>query len=174
MVVAHLERTRDAFVAATLGLTEAQYAFSAGSGSWSIGEIVEHVALAELRMLDLAATKLPEAAGPSGDRPSGAARFARLDAVVPSREQRRIEAPDVLRPTGRWPSPAVALAVFVDARDRAIAAAAAAGPDVGNRVLPHRFFGELDLEEWLYFTSLHCARHTAQVLEVKRAVGFPA
>jgi uncharacterized damage-inducible protein DinB len=173
VVVDVLERTRDAFVAATHDLSEAQYHFKPSPDGWSIGQIVEHVALAELRILDLVSTKLPQAPAPSAGKVRGPARFARLDAVVPSREQRRIDAPEALRPKGTWASAAVSLAAFVEARDQAIAATAAAGPEALEHVMPHRFFGEFDLEEWVYFMAQHSARHTAQVLEIKRAAGFP-
>ena len=77
-------------------------------------------------------------------------------------------------PKGTWASPEVSLAAFVEARNQAIAAAEAAGPEALEHVLPHRFFGEFDLEEWAYFMALHSARHTAQVVEIKSAPGFPA
>ena len=93
---------------------------------------------------------------------------------MPSREQRRIVAPEILVPKGTWASPAASLAAFVDARNQAIAAATTVDADALEHVLPHRFFGEFDLEEWAYFMSLHSARHTAQVDEIKRADGFPA
>ena len=174
VVVKVLERTRDAFVNATHELSEAQYHFKPDPEGWSIGQVVEHVALAELRLLDLVTTKLPQAPAPSAGKARGAARFARLDTVVPSRDQRRIVAPDMLVPKGTWASPEVSLAAFVEARDQTIAAAAAAGPEALEHVLPHRFFGELDVEEWAYFMALHSARHTAQVVEIKSAPGFPA
>jgi hypothetical protein len=173
VVVSRLEHTRDAFVAATDGLSDAQYRFKPGPDGWSIGQIVEHVALAELRILDLMTTKLPQAPAPSGDKIRGPARFARLDATVPSREQRRIVAPEPLVPRGTWASPATSLAAFVEARSQAIAAAAAVDADALEHVLPHRAFGEFDLEEWAYFLALHSARHTVQVLELKGSHGFP-
>lgn len=173
MVVEHLRRTRDAFVAATHELSAAQYQFKPGTDCWSIGQVVEHVALAELRLLDLVTAKLPQAPAPSEGKTRGPARFARLDTVVPSRTERRIVAPDMLVPKGTWASPEVSLAAFVEARNQTIAAAAAAGPEALEHVLPHRFFGELDLEEWAYFMALHSARHTAQVVEIKQAPGFP-
>jgi hypothetical protein len=94
--------------------------------------------------------------------------------VIPARDQRKIVAPEVLVPKGTWASPQVSLAAFVEARNQAIAAAVAAGPDALEHVLPHRIFGEFDLEEWAYFIAQHSARHTAQVIEVKRTAGFPA
>ncbi len=174
MVVEHLARTRDAFVAATEGLNAAQYRFTPDTGGWSIGQIVEHVALAEQRIIELIATKLPQAPAPGTGKLRGAARFTRLETSLPSREQRRIVAPEILVPKGTWASPAASLAAFVDARNQAIAAATTVDADALEHVLPHRFFGEFDLEEWAYFMSLHSARHTAQVDEIKRADGFPA
>jgi hypothetical protein len=67
----------------------------------------------------------------------------------------------------------VSLAAFVEARNQTIAAAAAADPEAQEHVLPHRFFGDLDLEEWAYFTALHSERHIAQIAEIKQAAGFP-
>lgn len=174
MVVTTLQSTRDAFVAATHALSEAQYHFKPDTGGWSIGQVVEHVALAELRLLDLVTTKLPHAPPPSAGKSRGPARFTRLDTVVPSRTEQRIVAPEMLVPKGTWASPEVSLAAFVEARNQTIAAAEAAGPEALEHVLPHRFFGELDVEEWAYFMALHSARHTAQVVEIKSLPGFPA
>jgi hypothetical protein len=172
VVVEALARTRDAFVAATDELSEAQYRFTPAPEVWSIGQIVEHVALVELRMLDVIG-KLPDAEAPSAAKTRGEARFGRLDATVPTRQQRRIVAPEALVPKGTWASPALSLAAFVEARSRTIAAAMAVTPEALEHVLPHRSLGEFDLEEWAYFTAMHCARHTAQVLEIKGAAAFP-
>jgi hypothetical protein len=173
VVVAHLERTRDAFVAATRGLTAAQFGFTPEPGRWSIADVVEHVALVELRTLDLVLEKLPQAPPPSDGKVTGAARFTRLDTVIPSRDLRRITAPEPLVPKGTWPDPETSLAAFLDARARAVATAAAVGEETLAHVVPHRLLGEFDAEEWLYFTAVHLARHTAQVEEIKRSAGFP-
>lgn len=174
MLVEHLIRTRDAFVRAAAGITEAQARYRASAEAWSILEIVEHVALVERRIVEQMATKMPDGPAPTGEKLSGPARFARLDGIIPSREQRRLSAPETFRPTGAFPDIAAALAAFVDARERGIAMAAAAGPDVTARVLVSRAWGELDLEEWLYFGSLHAARHTQQLDEITQSPGFPA
>jgi hypothetical protein len=173
VVVQHLERTRDAFVAATDNLSDAQYGFVPRPDGWSIGQIVEHVALAEVRILDVMA-RLAQAPAPSATKTRGPSRFVRLDATVPTREQRRIVAPEPLVPRGTWASPAASLAAFVEARAQTIAAAEAAEPAILEHVLPHRSLGELDLEEWAYFLALHSGRHTAQVIELKGSDGFPA
>jgi hypothetical protein len=172
VLVQYLERTRHAFVSQADGLSDTQYRFVSGADGWSIAQIVEHVALAELRILEVIG-QLPQAPAPSEAKARGAARFTRLDATVPTRDQRRIVAPGPLVPRGVWASPATSLTAFVDARSQTIAAAAAVDAEALEHVLPHRFFGEFDLEEWAYFLALHSARHTAQVLELKSAAGFP-
>jgi hypothetical protein len=174
VLVEHLTRTRDAFVRAAAGLSEAQARYRSSDDGWSILEIVEHVAIVERRIVEQMAAKMPDGPAPSAAKLSGPARFARLDGIIPSRDQRRLSAPEPFRPTGAFPDIAAALAAFVDARARGIAMAAAAGPDVTARVLVSRAWGELDLEEWLYFGSLHVARHTEQLEEIKQAPGFPA
>lgn len=174
MIVKHLEDTRDAFVAAVDGLSDAQQRFKPSADAWSIADIVEHMALAESGILTLVTTRLPGGSPPGPDKVTGAARFARLDAIVPSREERKITAPSPLVPKGTWPTVEAAVAAFVEARGRGIALAASAGPDVCQHVFPHRIFGDLDLEEWLYFCGLHSARHAAQVREWQRAPGYPA
>lgn len=45
--VKYLEQTRDAIVAATSGLSEAQWKFKAAPDKWSVAETLEHIALAE-------------------------------------------------------------------------------------------------------------------------------
>jgi hypothetical protein len=173
LLVKHLEDTRDAFVGAVSGLSEAQQRFRPAEDAWSIADIVEHLALAEQGIVTIVTTRLPEGNAPSADKVTGPARFTRLDAIVPSREQRRITAPSPLVPKGTFPTVDAALAAFVEARNHGIALAAA-GPDVCARVFPHRIFGDLDLEEWLYFCGLHSARHAEQVREWQRAPGYPA
>ena len=174
MVVKHLEETRDAFVAAVSGLSEAQQRFKPSADAWSIADIVEHLALAEQGIVNIVTTRLPEGNAPAADKVTGPARFARLDAIVPTREQRRITAPSPLVPKGTWPTVDAAIAAFVEARGRGIALATSAGPEACRHVFPHRIFGDLDLEEWLYFCGQHSARHAAQVREWQRAPGYPA
>jgi hypothetical protein len=174
VLVKHLEDTRDAFVGAVSGLSEAQQRFRPSDDAWSIADIVEHMALAEGGILKLVTTRLPEGQAPAPDKVTGPARFTRLDAIVPSRDERRITAPSPLVPKGTWPTVDAALAAFVEARGQGIALAAGAGPEACRHVFPHRIFGDLDLEEWLYFCGLHSARHAAQVREWQRASGYPA
>jgi hypothetical protein len=174
VIVKHLEDTRNAFVAAVDGLSDAQQHFKPSADAWSIAHIVEHLALAEQGIVHIVTTRLPEGNAPAPDKITGPARFARLDAIVPSREQRHITSPSPLVPKGTWPTLDAALAAFVEARGRGIALAASARPETCRHVFPHRIFGDLDLEEWLYFCGQHSARHAEQVREWQRAPGYPA
>lgn len=173
IVVDHLERTRDAFVAASSGLSATQLSFRTGESAWSIAEIVEHVALADRGLLAVVTEKMPAGAAPAPGKASDAGRFARLAARIPPRS-RRIDAPRHLIPTQAFASVDAALAAFLEARGRLIAIAAAPPDDVAARVVPHRLLGELDLEEWLYFAGLHCQRHVDQIAEIRAVQGCPA
>jgi hypothetical protein len=135
VVVAHLERTRDAFVAATSGLTAAQLGYAPEPGRWSIADII---ALVEIRTLDLVVNTLPLTPAPSDGKVTGAARFTRLDGAIPPREQRRLTAPEPRVPKGTWPGPEASMAGFLDARGKAIEAAAAVGDETLAHVVPHR------------------------------------
>jgi hypothetical protein len=171
VIAEHLRRTRDAFVAATQGLNDAQMSFRLDDTGWSIADIVEHMALAERTMAVLVTEKMPQGAAPTPGRPTDADRFARLAARIPSRTDRRIPAPSSLVPKGTWPTVDAALAAFLEARASLIAAAETPGADVGARVVAHRLLGELDVEEWLYFAGLHTQRHAGQIVELRAAQG---
>jgi len=81
VLVQHLERTRDAFVTASDGLSDAQYRFAPASDGWSIAQIVEHVALVELRILEVIG-RLPQAPAPSDGKARGAGRIESIDYIA--------------------------------------------------------------------------------------------
>jgi hypothetical protein len=172
VIIEHLERTRDALVAATRGLTPEQWRQRTGETGWSVAEVVEHMALVDRGLLTVVTEKIPAGAAPAPGKASDAGRFARLAARIPPRT-RRIEAPRQLIPSGTFASADAALAAFLEARGRLIAIAAAPPPEAAGRVAPHRFLGELDFEEWLYFAGLHCQRHVDQITEIRAAHGGP-
>jgi hypothetical protein len=173
VVVEHLQRTRDAFVAAAHGLNEAQLSFTRGDAGWSIADIVEHMALADRTFLAVVIEKIPQGSAPTPGKATDADRFARLAARIPSRAQ-RLNAPSHLVPRRSFPSVDAALAAFLEARAALVAVAQAPGPEVSTRIFAHRLLGELDVEEWLYFASLHCQRHVDQIFELRAAQGCPA
>jgi hypothetical protein len=94
--VKYLEQTRDAIVAATNGLSHAQWKFKAAPDKWSIAQTLEHIALAEDYIFG--AAENTTTSGPAGapDRD-----FAKIDARILQRTPDRSE-----KRQARWFRPA--------------------------------------------------------------------
>jgi uncharacterized damage-inducible protein DinB len=166
--VKYLEQTRDAIVAATKDLSEAQWKFKATPDKWSVAETLEHIALAEDYMFGYVTNMVMKAPAGAPDRD-----VAKMDAMVlkmvPDRSNKR-QAPPELVPTGRW-SPAETLEHFLKSRQRTIEFMQTT-PDLRQHVSDSPL-GPLDGYEWLLFISAHSDRHTKQILEVEAAPDFP-
>lgn len=166
--VKYLEQTRDAVIAATNGLSEAQWKFKAAPDKWSAAETLEHIALAEDYLFGFVKNKVMK------DPPGPADRdIAKIDAMVlamiPDRSNKR-QAPPELVPTGRW-TPAETLDHFLKSRAVTIEFMKTT-PDLREHVAEGPV-GKLDAYEWLLFIGAHSERHTKQILEVKAEAGFP-
>ncbi|MGH9746094.1 MAG: DinB family protein [Candidatus Acidiferrales bacterium] len=166
--VKYLEQTRDAVVAATNGLSEAQWKFKAAPDKWSVAETLEHIALAEDYLFGLVKGKVMTSPPGAADRD-----IAKFDAMVlarvPDRSTKR-QAPPELVPTGRW-THAEALDHFLKSRAATIEYMKTT-PDLREHVFEGPL-GPLDGYEWLLFIGAHSERHTKQMLEVKADPGFP-
>jgi hypothetical protein len=166
--VKYLEQTRDAIIAATKDLSEAQWKFKAAPDKWSVAETLEHIALAEDYIFG--AAESTEKTGPAGapDRD-----FAKIDAMIlqrtPDRSAKK-QAPPPMVPTGRW-TPAETLDHFLKSRARTIEFLKTT-PDLREHVSDGPF-GSMDAFEWLIFIGAHSERHTKQILEVEASPGFP-
>jgi hypothetical protein len=85
---------------------------------------------------------------------------------------RKAQAPEPLQPSGKFTDPAAALQQFEETRRKTVALASENG-QLRAHASPHFVFKELDAHQWLLYLSGHTMRHTAQILEVKNAPGFP-
>jgi hypothetical protein len=166
--VKYLEQTRDAVVAATQGLSEAQWKFKAAPDKWSVAETLEHIALGEDYMFGYVKTKVMTSPPGAADRD-----IAKLDALVlamvPDRSNKR-QAPPPLVPTGKW-TPAESLDHFLKSRAVTIEYMKTT-KDLREHVSESPL-GMLDGYEWLLFIGAHSERHTKQILEVKANPDFP-
>jgi hypothetical protein len=166
--VAYLEQTRDAVVAATNGLSAAQWKFKAAPDKWSVAETLEHITLAEDYLFGYVKGQVMKSPAGPPDRD-----IAKIDAMVlamiPDRSQKR-QAPPELVPTGRW-TPAETLDHFLKARAATIEYLKTT-PDLREHVADSPL-GQLDGYEWLLFIGAHSERHTKQMLEVKADPAFP-
>src|SRR5271166_1721715 len=95
--------TRSRLVQATNGLSDEQWRFKPSPDRWSIAEILEHMVIAQERILGPALGQFAQAPPPPPNRD-----FLEVDAIVlekiPDRSI-KAKAPDFLQPTGLWTLP---------------------------------------------------------------------
>lgn len=168
-----LEATRRAFLTSVQGLSEAQLRFRAAPERWTIAEVAEHIALSEQRLFEgmildkVMRGPMPPELSARGPRDDEALRRAVVD-----RSTKR-QAPEMLRPTGSFPSTAAAVESFGKSRDRTLEYVRSTQDDLRGHGAPHPLLKMLDAYQWILLLSAHCARHTAQIEEVKADPGFP-
>jgi len=165
----YLNQTRNGVVAATKGLTQAQWTFKPAPDRWSVAEVVEHLALIEAFANQSVFAKLASAPPPAAGWDA-----TKVDALVltkvPDRST-KFQAPEPAVPTGRW-SPEETLQHFLTRRSDTVAFLNSM-PDLRGHVLNHPVFGPMDGYEWILAAAAHTERHTKQILEVKADPAFP-
>ena len=163
-IVQTLEKTRQELNAAVESVSESQAAASPGPERWSVLECLEHIAAVEERFL----RRLEQAertTAPRSDKP----REAELAALVTDRKQ-RAQAPEPVRPAGRFTSLAQALEHFNAVRTRTIHFAEERAADLYSLAADHPRFGPRNGLEMLLIISGHAQRHAEQIREARAAV----
>ena len=171
-VVDYLKQTQRDFLAATEGLSDAQWKFKAAPDRWSIAETAEHIAVAEQTIWELVSGKIMK----SPAAPEKAAEAKGKDEIILTKipdRSRKAQAPEQLKPTGRWATRAALVKDFEGKRAEEIAYLTATKEDLRNHFEEHPFLKTMDAYQWLIFNGAHCKRHTAQILEVKADPNFP-
>ncbi len=127
-------------------------------------DCVEHIAFVEDRLLG----RLE-----SSERAEGARvdleKEARLLAMVTNRSV-RAEAPEPVRPTGKFATVAQALDHFTAVRTRTIRFAEERRDDLYQLTAEHPRFGSLNGTELLLIVAGHGRRHTEQIREITAAM----
>jgi hypothetical protein len=167
--LAQLDRTRNGVVEAVKGLSEAQWRFKPAPERWSVAEILEHLALAEDMLLAHISKKVMQAPAGNADRDYKAIDELVLKAIA-DRTQ-RVQAPESMVPTGRWP-PQESLDRFLKRRERT-AEFLRTTPGLRDHVVDSPLGQPMDAFQYLLFIAAHSERHTKQILEVKADPGFP-
>lgn len=169
-----MHATRKMFLDSVAGLTEAQWNFKASPERWSIAECAEHIAVSEDFIFGVAMQTLQSPAAPDKRQPFAEARKKDegLIAMVPDRSQ-KFQAPEPLKPTNRFKTPAEMVAHFKEKRDANIDYIDKTQDDLRVHFSKHPAAGELDSYQWILLMSGHTERHTKQILEVKADPGYP-
>ena len=167
-----LQGTRVAFDHALAGLMPAQWTFKPGPTRWSILEVVEHVATVETGAAQLVSGRLISRPATEQQKAEASGKDAVIVQAMKDR-RRAMEAPEFVRPSGRWPAPAGAVAAFQESRDRMITLLDRLSGNLRDYCAPHAILGTLDGYQWMLFVGTHLERHTEQIAEIKVTPGFP-
>lgn len=168
--IKYLEDTKQGVVAATAGLSPAQWNFRPGPDRWSVAEVTEHIAAAEDYIFGMLSAQVMKAPlRPEGDDVKAIDELVLT--AVPDRTNKK-QAPEPLRPTNRFGSPDASLRHFLEARHETIDFLKN-HDDLRAHATDSPMGKKLDAYEWLLFISAHSERHTKQINEVKADPNFP-
>ncbi|HKF41972.1 MAG TPA: DinB family protein [Thermoanaerobaculia bacterium] len=170
--IEELEDSRARLLAAIEDVTEEQWARRPAEDRWTIAECIEHVGAAELPLERLFATGAREQPTEEERR-----KIRQKDDYVRTflrdRSQKG-EAPERIRPKGRFATREEAVATFEERRAANIAWVRATTEPLRDRFGKHPFADVIDGYQWLLFLSAHCDRHAAQIEEIRREISRPA
>ena len=170
LAVKYLQKTQAGVLAATKGLSAAQWNFKPATNRWSVAEVTEHIAAAEDFLMNLIQEQVLKAPARTN-----AVDVKALDELVlqkiPDRTV-KAQAPEPLQPNNRFGSPKDSLKHFKASRAKTIAFLKTA-KDLRGHAINSPLGKPLDGYEWVLFIAAHSERHTKQIDEVKADPDFP-
>lgn len=166
----YLTKTRDAFLAATAGLSEAQWNFKQSPTRWSVAEVAEHIAATEDFLMNTVQTQVMK--GPARAEPANLKEIDDLVVAAISDRSKKVQAPEPLVPVKRFASPEATLQHFKESRAKTLAFLQET-KDLRGHAIDSPLGKKLDAYQWLLFMSAHSERHTKQINEVKADPNFP-
>ena len=165
-----LQESRETLLTKVKGLTPAQLAFKADSSAWSVAQCVEHIAIAEGGLFDLAQSTLKVPADPS-KRSEVKLSDDEVLKMIENRSM-KFKAQEAVLPTGKFGDSQTTLKEFISRRDKHIDYINTTTDDLRNHYYDFPF-GKVDAYQTIVFLVGHCKRHTAQIDEVMQNANFP-
>jgi len=169
-----LDKVNDKLTAIVASLDDESFARQPAGGGWSVAQIVQHLALVELRVtrdLERAISRPPQ-------RVSFIRRFVPTSIV--SLRLLRVKAPQAVNPevnsgpdaTGAIPGKSATIANYNRARNDLKSLCATHGNDRFRQIVfRHPFLGEIDGVAAVSFVGHHELRHFKQIREVLKQLG---
>jgi len=173
LVIDKLTSSETLILSLVKDLTPAQWNFHEGPNRWSIAENIEHLVLFE-HFITEAINKSLQALPEPDKKHAAPAKEPHVLAIAATRDSAKLIAREAVRPSGRWPDPAVMVAEFRKVRAQTIAFAETTECHLRDHFFPHISLGDLDCYQWLVLLGQHTYRHALQIEEVKSAPAYPA
>jgi len=164
-LLAHFEMTESWLVSETSGLSTAQLKYRSSPETWSVMDVVEHLAVAEAQYWD----QLQKSAKQPPSTSKGEATDAGILWYGIDRT-RRATTGEARVPTGRWSDVRESIAEFRKQRATMVQYAKTTQDDLRARRL---IDGNMDIYQWFLMISSHSQRHILQIREIKSNASFP-
>ena len=165
-----LEESRKEFLAAIDGLSEQQWTWKPAPNRWSVGEVAEHIVLAEASQFANVQKGLASTPDPDWETKTKG-KTERLVAVLAPRLG-KAQAPEAIVPKGGM-TRAQVRERFEKQRAEIVKFAAESDAPLKQYIIDNPFFGPLNGYNWLIYAPLHTMRHDKQIAEVKATPGYP-
>ncbi len=164
--------TREVLLGEVRGMSEGQLTFRPAPERWSIGEILDHLCLAERSITRVVSKLLQQAAGRGliGEPGSMESPSHTIDLEIYNRSA---SAPESVRPSPALPLERL-LSGLQESRERLQEVSSRAdGRVVGNLTIRHFQLGDLHFYQWLALEAAHESKHLGQIQQIKSHPDFP-
>jgi len=153
------------------GLSDAQLNYKADSTRWSIAQCTEHIAAAESLIWQWMQMTIHQPATPE----KASEVKLTTDQLITNMTDRshKFQAPEMLKPDGKFPDFRTALLSYASRRDSTINYLTNTQDDLKDHYIAHPVFGTMTVYQGFVLLAAHSARHTLQIEEVKADPGFP-
>lgn len=158
-----LESGRGDFLEATANISPEQASRRPAPERWSVLECIEHVVVVEGRFLSW----ISSGTAITPDRNTD--KEIRLFTMIRNR-MTRVEAPEVVRPQGRFETLDAALAEFKAVRDHSVQTVQERGDSLYSIGATHHRFGNMNGAEVIHLIDGHARRHAEQIRETCEAL----
>jgi len=154
-------------------LTDEQWNFKPSLVKWSVGQCVEHIALAEGLLFGAVQRALAAPVNPDWETKT-ANKEKTLSNVLAGR-MGRASAPEPIQPMKRAMSRAEVMKLLKDGREATLKFARETNADLKSHTFDNPFpvFGTLNAYQWALYIPMHNLRHNKQIMEVKANPNFP-
>ncbi len=170
-LIEELKESKTGLQKSVKGITDKQLNFKADEENWTIKECLQHIALAENNLWNIADATLKKTPNP---REKADIKVKDEDVVtLLATRDKKLQAPESFKPVkASWKTTEETLDAFKDKRMEIIKYAKTSTADMRNHVLQMPI-GNIDAYQMLLYISAHTKRHTLQIEEVKANPAFP-
>ncbi len=165
-LLAHLHMTEGWLTTELEGLSPAQLRYRMSPESWTIMDVVEHLAIAEPQYWQQLQASLQRPAV-QGYKPEATDADILWYGIDRSRRQKTGEA---RVPSGKFADVKDSFGAFRTLRGTMLELAKGTGEDLRGRAL---IDGNMDVYQWFLMISSHAQRHVLQIREIKESQGYP-